>query len=77
MALLAYEEPDKSPLFNYLSMDYRHSVADELNCAILGMRPISFVKCSCYNFCGCQFSLLFSIFCTTMFYLLVQRMPFS
>lgn len=35
MALLAYEEPEKSPLFNYLTMDYRHSVADELNCAIL------------------------------------------
>lgn len=35
MALLAYEEPEKSPMFYLLSMDYRQSVADSLNRAIL------------------------------------------
>ncbi|KAL5975084.1 hypothetical protein ACLOJK_031760 [Asimina triloba] len=35
MALLAYEEPEKSPMFHLLSSDYRQSVADKLNRAIL------------------------------------------
>jgi hypothetical protein len=35
MALLAYEEPENSPLFHYLTDDYRQSVADALNCAVL------------------------------------------
>lgn len=36
MALLAYEEPEKSPMFHLLSPDYRQQVADGLNRAILG-----------------------------------------
>lgn len=44
MALLAYEEPENSPLFHYLTNDYRQSVADALNSAVLGMLPISLVK---------------------------------
>ncbi|KAG1368841.1 putative glucose-induced degradation protein 8-B [Cocos nucifera] len=35
MALLAYEEPEKSPLFHLLSPDHRQDVADCLNQAIL------------------------------------------
>lgn len=35
MALLAYEEPDKSPMFHLLSLEYRQQVADSLNRAIL------------------------------------------
>ncbi|KAF5796934.1 putative transcription factor interactor and regulator LisH family [Helianthus annuus] len=35
MALLAYEEPEKSPVFHLLSLDYRQHVADKLNRAIL------------------------------------------
>ncbi|GJR24282.1 glucose-induced degradation protein 8 homolog isoform X1 [Tanacetum coccineum] len=35
MALLAYEEPEKSPMFHLLSADYRQHVADTLNRAIL------------------------------------------
>lgn len=35
MALLAYEEPEKSPMFHLLSLEYRHHVADCLNRAIL------------------------------------------
>lgn len=37
LALLAYEEPEKSPMFHLLSMDYRQQVADSLNRAILGL----------------------------------------
>lgn len=37
MALLAYEEPEKSPMFHLLSLEYRQSVAENLNRAILGM----------------------------------------
>jgi hypothetical protein len=37
MALLAYEEPEKSPMFHLLSPEYRQNVADGLNRAILGM----------------------------------------
>ncbi|XP_059634736.1 uncharacterized protein LOC132277047 [Cornus florida] len=35
MALLAYEEPEKSPMFHLLSSEYRQYVADSLNRAIL------------------------------------------
>ncbi|XP_031488953.1 uncharacterized protein LOC116256682 isoform X2 [Nymphaea colorata] len=35
MALLAYEEPEKSPMFHLLSREYRQNVADSLNQAIL------------------------------------------
>ncbi|PSS31304.1 Glucose-induced degradation protein [Actinidia chinensis var. chinensis] len=35
MALLAYVEPEKSPMFHLLSLDYRQHVADSLNRAIL------------------------------------------
>lgn len=35
MALLAYEEPEKSPMFHLLSFEYRQHVADCLNRAIL------------------------------------------
>ncbi|XP_020534799.1 glucose-induced degradation protein 8 homolog isoform X2 [Jatropha curcas] len=35
MALLAYEEPEKSPMFHLLSMEYRQQVVDNLNRAIL------------------------------------------
>lgn len=35
MALLAYEEPEKSPMFHLLSFEYRQHVADSLNRAIL------------------------------------------
>lgn len=36
MALLAYEDPETSPLFSLLSMDHRQSIADALNRAVLG-----------------------------------------
>ncbi|KAL2892778.1 Glucose-induced degradation protein 8-like protein [Bienertia sinuspersici] len=35
VALLAYEEPEKSPMFHLLSLDYRQDVTDKLNRAIL------------------------------------------
>ncbi|GMH17473.1 hypothetical protein Nepgr_019314 [Nepenthes gracilis] len=35
IALLAYEEPEKSPMFHLLSLDYRQQIADNLNQAIL------------------------------------------
>ncbi|KAF8406485.1 hypothetical protein HHK36_008574 [Tetracentron sinense] len=35
MALLAYEEPEKSPMFHLLGLEYRQHVADSLNRAIL------------------------------------------
>ncbi|XP_015573512.1 glucose-induced degradation protein 8-B homolog isoform X1 [Ricinus communis] len=35
MALLAYEEPEKSPMFHLLSLEYRQQVADNMNRAIL------------------------------------------
>ncbi|KAI5007309.1 glucose-induced degradation protein 8 homolog isoform X1 [Hordeum vulgare subsp. vulgare] len=35
MALLAYEEPEKSPMFHLLTPEYRQNVADSLNRAIL------------------------------------------
>jgi len=44
MALLAYEEPENSPLFHYLTDDYRQTVADALNSAVLGMPLVNLVK---------------------------------
>ncbi|KAJ0963160.1 hypothetical protein J5N97_028282 [Dioscorea zingiberensis] len=35
MALLAYDEPEKSPMFHLLSPEYRQNVADTLNQSIL------------------------------------------
>ncbi|KAK1407458.1 hypothetical protein QVD17_39074 [Tagetes erecta] len=35
MGLLAYEEPEKSPMFHLLSLEYRQHVVDNLNRAIL------------------------------------------
>ncbi|KAI4374954.1 hypothetical protein MLD38_012886 [Melastoma candidum] len=35
MALLAYEEPEKSPMFQLLGLEYRQQVSDSLNRAIL------------------------------------------
>ncbi|CAN0847811.1 Glucose-induced degradation protein 8 homolog [Linum grandiflorum] len=35
MALLAYEEPEKSPMFHLLSLEHRQQVVDSLNRAIL------------------------------------------
>ncbi|CAD5311877.1 unnamed protein product [Arabidopsis thaliana] len=35
MALLAYEDPEKSPMFHLLSSEYRQQVADNLNRTIL------------------------------------------
>lgn len=35
MTLLAYEEPEKSPMFHLLSLEYRQHVAESLNRAIL------------------------------------------
>ncbi|XP_028765374.1 glucose-induced degradation protein 8 homolog isoform X2 [Neltuma alba] len=35
MALLAYKEPERSPMFHLLSLEYRQQVADSLNRAIL------------------------------------------
>lgn len=42
MALLAYEEPEKSPMFHLLGLEYREHVADNLNRAILGLFPFVF-----------------------------------
>lgn len=36
MTLLAYEEPEKSPVYELLSMDHRQNVADKLNRIVLG-----------------------------------------
>lgn len=44
MALLAYDDPETSPMFHYLSLEYRHSVADALNSAVLGMLPVRSYK---------------------------------
>ncbi|KAJ6730995.1 VACUOLAR IMPORT AND DEGRADATION PROTEIN 30 [Salix viminalis] len=35
MALLAYEEPEKSPVFHLIGLEYRQDVADKLNRALL------------------------------------------
>ncbi|MBA0641945.1 hypothetical protein Goklo_026417 [Gossypium klotzschianum] len=44
MALLAYEEPEKSPMFHLLSLEYRQHVAESLNRAILGWATAIFVE---------------------------------
>lgn len=36
IALLAYEDPEKSPMFYLLSSEYRQQVADNLNRTLLG-----------------------------------------
>ncbi|XP_021758347.1 glucose-induced degradation protein 8 homolog isoform X1 [Chenopodium quinoa] len=36
LALLAYDEPEKSPSFHLISLDYRQDIADKINRAILG-----------------------------------------
>nr|XP_043606523.1 glucose-induced degradation protein 8-B homolog isoform X2 [Erigeron canadensis] len=41
MALLAYEEPDTSPMFHLLSPEYRQNVVDSLNRSILAMPSYS------------------------------------
>ncbi|KAF7092310.1 hypothetical protein CFC21_094807 [Triticum aestivum] len=41
MALLAYEEPEKSPMFHLLALEYRQNVADSLNRAILAHANLS------------------------------------
>ncbi|KAL8059104.1 hypothetical protein ABFX02_03G065300 [Erythranthe guttata] len=40
MALLAYEEPEKSPMFHLLSEEHRQHVADSLNRAILAQTKL-------------------------------------
>ncbi|KAM3360106.1 hypothetical protein P3S68_019818 [Capsicum galapagoense] len=42
IALLAYNEPKKSPMFHLLSLEYREQVVDSLNRAILGVFLRSF-----------------------------------
>lgn len=51
MALLAYEEPEKSPMFHLLGLEYRQRVVDSLNRAILGV----FFLGSHFNVC-CNFT---------------------
>lgn len=47
LALLAYDEPEKSPMFHLLSLEYRQHVADNLNRVILGLFPEFFLAPSC------------------------------
>lgn len=46
VALLAYEKPETSPMFNLLTMDHRQSVADSLNCAVLGRPAPDVASCN-------------------------------
>lgn len=71
MALLAYEEPEKSPMFHLLSLDYRQQVADSLNRAVLGML-LKFLHASVCHMCfnaaveisvHCKFHMLISLDC--------------
>ena len=48
MALLAYEEPDKSPMFHLLGLEHRQKIAESLNRAILGLL-LDFL-CACVRF---------------------------
>lgn len=48
MALLAYEEPEKSPMFHLLSLEYRQQVVDSLNRAILGLFPLLLLPSAFY-----------------------------
>ncbi|KAI3820996.1 hypothetical protein L1987_08552 [Smallanthus sonchifolius] len=41
MALLAYDEPEKSPVFHLLSLEYRQHVVDNLNRAIMARESMS------------------------------------
>ncbi|CAK7346299.1 unnamed protein product [Dovyalis caffra] len=56
MALLAYEEPEKSPMFHLLGLEYRQRVADKLNQAILeflgflGLRTVKNGPLGLYSF---------------------------
>lgn len=47
LALLAYEEPEKSPMFHLLSPDHQQQVAESLNRAILGLLNESSCKLIC------------------------------
>lgn len=58
MALFAYEELDKSPMFHLLGLEYRQQVADSLNRAILGLLLDSYVLL-CTIFKGCSEDLCF------------------
>ncbi|KAK6938878.1 CTLH/CRA C-terminal to LisH motif domain [Dillenia turbinata] len=49
MALLAYDEPEKSPMFHLLSPEYRQNVADSLNRAILGGLDQANANLPCYT----------------------------
>lgn len=49
MALLAYEEPDKSPMFHLLGLEHRQKIAESLNRAILGLL-LDFLCASAYGF---------------------------
>jgi len=42
MALLAYKEPEESPMFHLLSLEYRQQLADSLNRTILGWLTLLF-----------------------------------
>lgn len=66
LALLAYDEPEKSPMFYYLSADYRHQVADSLNRAILGLFFVLYLfqnpNFLCYIYCDLK-----SLYCQNLF----------
>lgn len=59
MGLLAYEEPEKSPMVHLLSLDYRQQVADCLNRAILGLF-LDFLYAATYHVLGCSEDLCLS-----------------
>ncbi|CAN8295375.1 unnamed protein product [Cochlearia groenlandica] len=49
MALLAYEDPKRSPMFHLLSSEYRQQVADNLNRTILGQFFLPLASCGLYR----------------------------
>jgi len=64
MALLAYKEPEKSPMFHLLSLEYRQQVADSLNRAILGwltcyLHIFNIFCCKSWNFLLSMFNVIF------------------
>lgn len=65
MALLAYEEPEKSPMFHLLSLEYRQHVAESLNRAILGLLILIATSCTRLPFrMLCRFFLwLSAVYC--------------
>ncbi|CAL8099410.1 unnamed protein product [Prunus armeniaca] len=66
MALLAYEEPEKSPMFHLLSLDYRQQVADSLNRAVLGVLPkflLASVCHMCFNTAVERYLFIANIIC--------------